>query len=256
VANKKKPDLSFTWLWALSPTAMGLLIVLLLVEFQLIEFHFSIHDVDTFILFTGLLVTILISSAALSRAGIHRTQVISEQQSQFEFAQDRVRFLRRLDHEIKNPLMGIQTALDNLTQTQNQAEREVIRKAINEQIHRLTRLVADLRRIGDMEHHEIESLPVDTHLLLKDAFWMLEDEDLAHHRKLVLDVPSSLPTITGDYDLLLLAIHNVLNNAIKYTHEHDRITLEAQVTEEHLIITITDSGPGIAPEDLERVLDK
>lgn len=256
MANKKTPLLSFAWLWAISPTIVGLLIVLLLVEFQLIEFHFSIHDVDTFILFTGLLITILISSAALSRAGIHRIQIISEKQSQFEFAKDQVRFLRRLDHEIKNPLMGIQTALDNLTQTPNPEDREVIRKAINEQINRLTRLVADLRRIGDMEYHEIELLPVNTKMLLHDAFGMLQDEEQANHRELKLALPTALPVITGDYDLLLLALHNILNNAMKYTCDDDTICLQADLTEEHLIITVTDTGPGIAPEDLPYIWDE
>lgn len=256
MGTKKTTLLSFTWFWALSPTIMGFLIVLLLVEFQLIEFHFSIHDVDTFILFTGLLVTILISSAAVSRAGIHRIQIISEKQSQFEFAKDRVRFLRRLDHEIKNPLMGIQTALDNLTYTHDLQERETIRKAMSEQIKRLTRLVADLRRIGDMEHHEIERLPVDTDMLLRDAFGMQLDDELAEKRQLKLELPTSLPTITGDYDLLLLSLHNILNNAIKYTCENDKIKLSAITEDEVLIITVTDTGPGIAPEDLPYIWDE
>lgn len=254
--NRKSAFRSFTWLWALSPTVMGLLIVLLLVEFQLIEFNFSIHDIDTFILFVGLLITILFSSALLSRTGIHRIQIMSEKQSQDDFAADRARFLRRLDHEIKNPLMGIQTALDNLIDTPEPEQRRLIRTAIDEQIRRLTRLVADLRRIGDMEHHEIEMLPVDTNLLLEDAFGMLSDEELATKRNLELNIRNPLPNLTGDYDLLLLALHNILNNAIKYTAEGDKISLTAFVDDLNLKIMVTDSGPGIASEDLPYIWDE
>lgn len=254
--SKRLSLLSFTWLWALLPTLIGLLIILLLIKFELIEFHFSIHDIDTFILFTGLLITILMSSALVSRTGIHHIQMISEQQSQLTFAEDRARFLRRLDHEIKNPLMGIQTALDNLTDTREPEKRQVIRHAIDEQISRLTRLVADLRRIGDMEHHEIEMLPVDINLLLEDAFGMLLDDESATKRKLQLEISDPIPQVTGDYDLLLLALHNILNNAVKYTCEDDKISLNAIVDDPHLKITVTDSGPGIASEDLPYIWDE
>ena len=254
--NKKRTLLSFIWLWALLPLIIGLLIDLLLIKFQLIEFHFSIHNIDTFILFTGLLISILISSVLVSRTGIHRIQMISEQQSQLTFAEDRARFLRRLDHEIKNPLMGIQTALDNLTETPEPEKRQVIRNAIDEQIHRLTRLVADLRRIGDMENYEIEMLPVDVNMLLEDAFGMLMDDEHATKRNLQLDISNAIPKLTGDYDLLLLALHNILNNAVKYTCENDKISLHALVDDLNLKITVTDDGPGISPEDLPYIWDE
>ncbi len=255
MVNKKSIE-TFTWAWALSPTVMGFFIVLLLVEFKLIEFHFSIHDLDTFILFTGLLITILISSAIVSRTGIHRIQMISEKQSQVTFAEDRARFIRRLDHEIKNPLMGIQTALDNLIDTSDPKQRKVICEAINEQISRLTRLVADLRRIGDMDNHEIEMLPVDTTMLFEDAFGMLKDEELAQMRQLEMNINYTIPALTGDYDLLLLALHNILNNAVKYTHDGDTISLNATTENMYLVITVTDNGPGIASEDLPYIWDE
>jgi hypothetical protein len=47
----------------------GIVLVLLLAEFQVIEFHFSIHDVDTFILFSGLIATTLLCFALISRGG-------------------------------------------------------------------------------------------------------------------------------------------------------------------------------------------
>lgn len=244
------------WLWALLPTLFGLLLVLLLAEFQLLEFHFSIHDIDTFILFTGLLTTVLISFILLSREGIRRIQLNSEHELRTAFREDRIRFLRRLDHEIKNPLMGIQTALDNLSHEQDPNKRLKISSAIHDQIDRLSRLIADLRRIGDMEHHEIEHLPVDTDMLLNDAFNMIVDEGQDSQRQLTLDLPDDLPRIMGDYDLLLLALHNILNNAMKYTNKDDEICLAAHKDDNCLQITVKDSGPGILPEDLPYVMDE
>ena len=246
----------FIWLWALSPAVFGLLIVLLLAEFQLIEFHFSIHDIDTFILFSGLLLTTLITFVLLSREAIRRIQVTTERRLRLAFAEDRTRFLRRLDHEIKNPLMGIQTALDNLSQESDPAQRGIIRSAINEQIDHLARLVADLRRIGDLAQYEIERLPVDTRLLLDESFSMISDYENAAARDLHYDVPDDLPRITGDYDLLLLAIHNILINALKYTRPGDKIRLRARVEDDCFYIAVTDTGPGIQPQDLPYVMDE
>ncbi len=244
------------WLWALSPTAVGLVLVLILVEFQIIEFHFSIHDLDTFILFSGLMATALISFVLLSREGIRRIELNTERELRAAFAEERARFLRRLDHEIKNPLMGIQTALDNLSEEQDPHNRKHIRSAISEQITRLTRLVADLRRIGDMEQHEIEQLAVDPTTLLNDAFLMLSDQEQTQRRRVDLDIPDELPAIVGDYDLLLLAIHNILTNAVKYTDDGDRIRLAARKDENCLQIAISDTGPGIATKDLPYVMDE
>ncbi len=244
------------WLWALSPTAIGLVLVLILAEFQLIEFHFSIHDIDTFILFSSLMATALISFILLSREGIRRIQLDTEQKLRATFAEERTRFLRRLDHEIKNPLMGIQTALDNLSEEQDPNNRNHIRYAISEQIVRLTRLVADLRRIGDMEQHEIERLPVDPTILLNDAFLMLSDQEQTKQRRINIDMPDELPAIVGDYDLLLLAIHNILTNAVKYTNDGDSIRLTARRDENYLQVAISDTGPGIASDDLPYVMDE
>lgn len=254
--TSKTSILLFTWLWAISPTLIGLLIVVLLAEFQLIEFHFSIHDVDTFILFCGLCITLLISSVLLFREGIRQIKLMSEHQLQIAFANDRVRFLRRLDHEIKNPLMGIKTALDNLEETTDPVQHQAIRIAINEQIDRLTRLVSDLRRIGDMEHHEIEQLPVDMNILLNDVLGMIKDDELANCRNLQFELDNSLHTIIGDYDLLLLAVHNILTNAIKYTNTDDLIQIATRTEAGQFIICITDTGPVISPEDLPYIWDE
>lgn len=178
------------------------------------------------------------------------------QQYQQQFTSERVRFLRRLDHEIKNPLMGIKTALDNLAETTNPQKRLQIRGVINEQIDRLTRLVADLRKIGDMQYHEIERLPVDVAMLLDDAFSIACDEEHCQDRELQLIKLNYLPVICGDYDLLLLAIHNILNNALKYTQKNNWVRLSASSEDGQVIITIADNGPGIDAKDLPFVWDE
>ena len=244
------------WLWALFPAFLGVIIVALLAEFKIIEFDFSINDVDTFIILMGLLLTIGLSSILISREAMRQMQRRSDQQALAAFAEERARFLRRLDHEIKNPLMGIRTALDNLAETADFDQRQQIRSAIYEQIDRLTRLVSDLRKIGDLDRREIEQFPVDTITLLQDAFTIATEHDLASSRHLHLDIPHALPAVFGDYDLLLLAIHNVIHNALKYSVEGDDISLSAASADNQIVIRIHDTGPGITAKDLPYVWDE
>ena len=70
----------------------------------------------------------------------------------------------------------------------------------------------------------------------------------------VMDVMMS--HICGDYAFLLLAIHNILNNTIKYSVEGDDIRLCAAPINDQLRISIIDTGPGIAAEDLPYVCDE
>jgi signal transduction histidine kinase len=60
----------------------------------------------------------------------------------------------------------------------------------------------------------------------------------------------------ADRDKILLALHNLLSNALKYTSENGCITLKATVDKEQIEIAVTDTGIGITPEDAEKIFDK
>jgi signal transduction histidine kinase len=64
------------------------------------------------------------------------------------------------------------------------------------------------------------------------------------------------PIVLGDRDLLFQAIANLLDNAIKYTPINGWIQLHLHADETHAHIVVTDSGPGIAEKDRERVLER
>ena len=243
-------------LWALFPAVSAVVLVTLLAELKIIEFTFSVRDVHTFIALLVLLLAISVSSGLILRVIMRRRQRKSAQEALVSFTEDRARFLRRLDHEIKNPLMGIRIALDNVAEVTDLEERRQIRSAIYEQIDRLNRLISDLRKISEFDRLSIEQLPIDTSALLHDAFNLALEHELAPVRHLSMDIPETLPEVCGDYDLLLLAIYNVINNAIKYSHEGAEVCLQASRTGDKIRISITDTGIGIAAKDLPFVWDE
>jgi len=166
-------------------------------------------------------------------------------------AEERRRFLLRLDHELKNPLTAIHAGIANLAETSSSGlDRETL-ASLQTQAQRISRLTSDLRKLAEIEVRQLEHLPVDIPTLLREAFQMASEQPGAADRILNLSLPQApwpLPTIQGDADLLLLAIHNLLENAVKFSSPGDTLELRAFEVGQQIVIEVADTGPGI-PED-------
>jgi two-component system OmpR family sensor kinase len=87
--------------------------------------------------------------------------------------------------------------------------------------------------------------------MLRDAFSMAQEQPGAAERHLNLSIPQApwpLPNVRGDTDLLLLAVHNLLQNALKFSRPGDTLELRAFEDGTDIVIEVADTGPGI-PED-------
>ncbi len=171
-----------------------------------------------------------------------------------EATSERVRFLQRLDHELKNPLTAMQVALANLEDTTEPEKRSEIRAGLRGQILRMSHLISDLRKLAVLEKGGIEQLPVNPGYMLNEAAMIMQDNEQMLNRRFVTDFHTDdLPTVTGDEDLLQLAIFNLLDNALKFTQDGDTITLRAYSEDSQLVIEVADTGRGIPSGDLPHV---
>ena len=173
-------------------------------------------------------------------------------------ADDRIRFLRRLDHELKNPLTAIRAGLANVVEAPDEAARLDATNSVEAQALRLSRLSADLRKLAELETRAIERTPVNVSALLEEAFSIAQDQASAE-RSLTLSIPQApwpLPEISGDQDLLFLAIHNLLDNAIKFTRPGDRVEVRAFEDGSNIVIEVADTGPGIPEDELPYVWEE
>ena len=137
-----------------------------------------------------------------------------------EAERSRNRFLRRLDHEIKNPLTGLQAALANLRESGSLQERERAARNADRAVERLSRLLTDLRKLSDLAERPLERLPVDIPQLLEEMIDAAHSQPAYGERPITLmitRVPWQLPPVTGDRDLLGLAVYNLIENALKFT---------------------------------------
>ena len=216
-------------------------------------------DVGMVAFVAGLLLTLFLLSfwVGSRRAESRAKRVIEETLNETELG--RRRFLRRLDHEMKNPLTGLRAALVNLQEAQSKDER--IRAAENAKRaqERLTSLLNDLRKLSDLDERQIERERVDVPDLLNDVVDAAKSNPLHGKRNInlfVTQVPSPFPCVIGDRDLLVLAMYNLVDNALKFTSAQEPVEVRALEDGKAIVVEVADSGGGIAAEDLPKIFEE
>ena len=74
--------------------------------------------------------------------------------------------------------------------------------------------------------------------------------------EIVLELPPALPLVHADAQRLEQALRNVLRNALRHTLPGGMVIVTAQSTDEHVVVTIEDTGEGIAPDELEHIWER
>jgi two-component system OmpR family sensor kinase len=216
-------------------------------------------DFGLFAFFIGTAISVLWLYTLLieRRNSLRRASAVSRERNARAEAQRR--FLRRLDHELKNPLTGIQAALANLEGSATPEASPSAIPDIRRQVERLTRLTADLRKLADLEEIPMEYAKVNIGALLEETVEAVRSHPSGAGRDLRLVIPKvpwPLPEITGDRDLLSLAFFNLVENALKFTGKQDTVEVRATEHDRQVQVEIADTGPGIPAEDLPRVFEE
>jgi two-component system, OmpR family, sensor kinase len=217
---------------------------------------FARADLATLFLLVG-----LAGSSVLSIASFIHMRSARQQQAALDLAHsvneiDRRRFLQRLDHELKNPLTAVRAGLANLGSDGQINQAEVI-AGVESQVVRLSRLTADLRKLADLAIRELDRDPIDVGELLQEIAEIARERPEANGRRVLLTLPQiRVLRITGDRDLLLLALFNLVDNALKYTQAGDTIELRAFEDRRDVVIEVADTGPGIAESDQAHVWEE
>ncbi|MBN2084008.1 MAG: HAMP domain-containing histidine kinase [Anaerolineales bacterium] len=182
--------------------------------------------------------------------------VQAEKQTQVE-AQNR--FLRRLDHELKNPLTGLRAAVENLEESASENLLPATLPDIRLQVERMVRLTGDLRKLAELEEIPLEQSAVDLGDLLERIVEAAQAQPLGTGRDIRLVVPRvpwPLAPVMADEDLLGSAFFNLIDNALKYSRKSDAVEIRAANHDRQIQVEIADSGPGIATEELPRIFEE
>lgn len=166
----------------------------------------------------------------------------------------------QLAHELRSPLAAIQNSLDMLLQgyttTNIELQNELLGLARERAAALLTR-VNDFMRLGAVRHVEIERTMQPVQLL--DIVRRLAPEMRVRARWRAIDIyfelPDSLSLVTATPEEMEQLFSNLITNAIKYTNPGGRVTVALREDEHGVVVSVSDTGIGIAPEDLERIFE-
>ena len=175
-----------------------------------------------------------------------------------EFEQRKDEFISMASHELKTPV----TALKGFTQL---LKRRVKRQGVEESLHfldrmenqldRLTKLISDLLDISKMQVGQLEYRmePFDLDMLAREITENVQGTTQTHH--LILQKTPQVHVL-GDRDRIGQVLINLLNNAIKYSSDADRVLINVSTDETSALVSVQDFGIGIDEAYHEKIFER
>jgi two-component system, NarL family, sensor kinase len=210
------------------------------------------------------ILSIIIASYFMMRYMKYREQIQEQESlliSERKLAQMREDFMATLTHDLKTPLLGTQKTLHYFLEWAfgevNSEQKEVL-QALSRSTQRQLALVEDLLSVyrHDNTGVKLQMTLVDMDELIADI--MTEVQYLALERKIKLEYvcQRTPPKVRGEAFQLKRVVANLLHNALNYTPSGGAITVSLVEKPQYLLAEITDSGPGLASDDLENIFHR
>jgi PAS domain S-box-containing protein len=170
-------------------------------------------------------------------------------------------FVAHVAHEFKNPLAVIKESMALIlsgTLGEVKPEQKEMLELGKGSIERLIRLVTDLLDISKIEagKMKLKKEKIEIALLVNEVEKANFNELRRKGLSLKNNIPEDIGTVSADRDKLTEVIINLLSNAIKYTPSGGKIFVRLRGTKKDIRFEISDTGPGIAKEDFEKIFDK
>jgi signal transduction histidine kinase len=179
---------------------------------------------------------------------------------ELEVARMRANFVSTVSHEFRSPLTGIRQLAEMLFHGRVPgAERQRrYHKMILQESERLGRLVENLLDFSRMEEgrKEYRLAPLSTSAWLRELVGNFQSEITENGISIVANIPEVLPAISADAEALGCAVHNLLDNAVKYSPGSKTVWLDASAGNGSVTISVRDQGVGIAEPDRKHIFDK
>jgi signal transduction histidine kinase len=168
-------------------------------------------------------------------------------------------FVATVSHELRTPVTNIQgfvkTLLRQDVRFTLQEQREFLMRA-NRHSERLGRLIEDLLFASRVESSDAAGVR-DIIGLAGLIARMVEDEvDPDERQRIDVVLPNRLPSIVGVEEDTYRIVRNLVDNGLKYSAPDTRLTITAGVEAEDVVLRVRDHGPGIDPEQRERIFDR
>ena len=191
-----------------------------------------------------------------------RIKILQKQVKDLEkTCKERNNFVANVSHEFKNPLAIINEAIamgiNGLFGKVSIKQKKML-KVAKDNIERLMRLTTNLLDISAMESGvvELKREKIEVGLLIDEIVANNGEEISKKQLTVKKDIPEDIGLLWADKDKVTQVIVNILSNAIKYTPSGGNIAIKLLGTDNEIRFEISDTGPGIAREDIDKLFNK
>jgi two-component system sensor histidine kinase ChvG len=175
-------------------------------------------------------------------------------------------FAADVSHELKNPLTSLRSAVETLTLVKTDEQRRRLIDIVKQDVRRMDRLITDISDASrlDAELARTEASAVDLARLLGAIVSMSNEMAKPGEAEVILHVEppragqtqAATYTIQGQDSRLSQVFRNLIDNAKSFTAPGSKINVRVRRTPSHLEVRVEDRGPGIRPENLERIFER
>lgn len=185
-----------------------------------------------------------------------------------ELNEAKSQFISNVSHELRTPLFNIKSFIETLHEygdSLSEVERREFLETANRETDRLTRLVNDVLDLSRLEsnkryHFEAVEILQPIEQTLRTHQLNAKDKGI----ELVQDIEPDLPSVLGNYDLLLQVFSNLVGNGLKFTPPGGKVAIRAYLLDPegyhqpvtHVRVEVADTGIGIDPEDQCAIFDR
>ncbi len=179
------------------------------------------------------------------------TELLAAERSRREFAIN-------VSHELKTPVGALSLLAESIEESvDDPALVKEFASKIRRESRRLTKLIQEITEISRLQG---EDVVVDNDVVAIDAIVeeVSEGAKVASEAKSIALVTElkARPTVVGDRDLLVMALRNLVENAITYSDPGKRVTISVTSDAEVIAISVLDQGIGIDPHDVDRIFER
>ncbi|MBE0472751.1 ATP-binding protein [Rhodoferax sp.] len=168
------------------------------------------------------------------------------------------RFTDDAAHQLRTPLAALQAQLYAARHTRAEAPHQLALEQMQHSVERGIRLVNQLLTLARLDPKQARPEFTSVHLgqIAETICAELAPLALQREQNLELAAASALPAVTGNADLLAMLLSNLVDNAIQYTQRGGNILIGLTADDSGVQLAVSDDGPGIAPDQRQRVLER
>ena len=169
-------------------------------------------------------------------------------------------FLASMSHELRTPLNAVigfsEVLLDRMFGEINSRQEEYLRDIWNSGKH-LLQLLSEILDLSKVEagRMELDNVLFSVREALEYGITMVRERAARRNLRLTLDLDEGVGLIEADELRFNQVVLNLLSNAVKFTSEGGDVKVGATMSGDDLVVTVSDTGAGVAPEDRERIFE-